>query len=202
MDSTIDTESKNHSVSVGHNANTHPNRTTMISIFEGLLNETRDYHQWNGDKCYEVAIEIEKGVYNHSISYADTKNIVKRWDNPIFVNMYKQFGIKVYSNLNPKAYVNNSRFIQRLVTGEFKPYELCSMEHQYMFPEHWMKYIDEKTKRDRMLYEINTEMATDIYLCMRCNQRKTSYYQLQTRSADEPMTTFVTCLNCGKRWKC
>ena len=29
-----------------------------------------------------------------------------------------------------------------------------------------------------------------------------SYYQLQTRSADEPMTTFVTCINCGARWKC
>ena len=31
---------------------------------------------------------------------------------------------------------------------------------------------------------------------------KCTYYQLQTRSADEPMTTFVTCINCGNRWKC
>lgn len=31
--------------------------------------------------------------------------------------------------------------------------------------------------------------------------RKTTYYQMQTRSADEPMTTFVTCVNCGNRWK-
>lgn len=23
----------------------------------------------------------------------------------------------------------------------------------------------------------------------------------QTRSADEPMTTFVTCTNCGNKWK-
>ncbi|KAI6698696.1 hypothetical protein NL676_018815 [Syzygium grande] len=35
--------------------------------------------------------------------------------------------------------------------------------------------------------------TTDQFKCGRCGQRKTTYYQLQTRSADEPMTTFVTC---------
>ena len=53
-----------------------------------------------------------------------------------------------------------------------------------------------------MLYEVRTEAATDIYKCGRCKKRECTFYQLQTRSADEPMTTFVTCLNCGTRWKC
>ena len=39
------------------------------------------------------------------------------------------------------------------------------------------------------------------FLCKKCNTRKTRYYQMQTRSADEPMTTFVTCNNCNNRWK-
>lgn len=38
--------------------------------------------------------------------------------------------------------------------------------------------------------------------CSRCKGQKTSSYSLQTRSADEPMTVFVTCLTCGKRWRC
>ena len=32
-------------------------------------------------------------------------------------------------------------------------------------------------------------------------KKKCTYYQLQTRSADEPMTTFITCLNCNNKWK-
>ncbi|PNH08820.1 Transcription elongation factor A protein 1 [Tetrabaena socialis] len=48
---------------------------------------------------------------------------------------------------------------------------------------------------------LNNTASTDMFQCGRCKQRKTTYYQLQTRSADEPMTTFVTCVNCQARWK-
>jgi DNA-directed RNA polymerase subunit M/transcription elongation factor TFIIS len=41
-----------------------------------------------------------------------------------------------------------------------------------------------------------------LFKCGRCRSMKTSYYEMQTRSADEPMTVFVSCLNCGKNWKC
>ncbi|KAI9156906.1 hypothetical protein LWI28_013889 [Acer negundo] len=43
--------------------------------------------------------------------------------------------------------------------------------------------------------------TTDQFKCSRCGQRKTTYYQMQTRSADEPMTTYVTCVNCNNHWK-
>jgi transcription elongation factor S-II len=41
-----------------------------------------------------------------------------------------------------------------------------------------------------------------LFTCGRCKSTKTTSTQKQTRSADEPMTVFVLCLNCGKRWKC
>ena len=43
--------------------------------------------------------------------------------------------------------------------------------------------------------------TTNQFQCGKCRQRQCTYYQMQTRSADEPMTTFVTCVNCGNRWK-
>jgi len=41
----------------------------------------------------------------------------------------------------------------------------------------------------------------DLFKCAKCGARDTTWTQKQTRSADEPMTTFVLCNNCGKRWR-
>lgn len=45
-------------------------------------------------------------------------------------------------------------------------------------------------------------LKASLFTCGRCKSTKTTSTQKQTRSADEPMTVFVFCMNCGKRWKC
>ena len=149
----------------------------------------------------KIAEDIEKGIYNKSIDIANKKNIKKKWSDSIFMDTYKNICIEIYSNLDKNSYIQNDRLFNRLTEKEFSSYEIAYMSHQRLFPEKWKKLIDEKSKRDRYLYEINKEMATDAYTCGRCHKKQCTYYQLQTRSADEPMTTFVTCLNCGKRWR-
>uniref|UniRef100_A0A8B9QC93 Transcription elongation factor n=1 Tax=Apteryx owenii TaxID=8824 RepID=A0A8B9QC93_APTOW len=43
--------------------------------------------------------------------------------------------------------------------------------------------------------------VTDLFQCGKCKKKNCTYNQVQTRSADEPMTTFVLCNECGNRWK-
>ena len=43
------------------------------------------------------------------------------------------------------------------------------------------------------------QVTTDEFKCGKCGKRKCTYYQKQTRSSDEPMTTFITCVNCGHK---
>ena len=69
------------------------------------------------------------------------------------------------------------------------------------FTDEWSKIVSEKKNRLENKYIPKIEASTDNFTCGKCKSKKCTYYQLQTRSADEPMTTFVTCLNCGKRWK-
>ena len=56
-------------------------------------------------------------------------------------------------------------------------------------------------KHDKLKYELKPEAMTDMFQCGRCGSRSCSYYEVQTRSADEPMTQFVNCLKCNNRWK-
>jgi transcription elongation factor S-II len=58
-------------------------------------------------------------------------------------------------------------------------------------------HMQKETKRS------NNESGniTDMFMCGKCKKRRCTYYQMQTRSADEPMTTFVRCLECSHRWK-
>ena len=61
--------------------------------------------------------------------------------------------------------------------------------------------IEEKRIKDENKFTPKIEASTDDFICGKCKSKKCTYYQLQTRSADEPMTTFVTCLDCGNRFK-
>lgn len=178
-------------------------RKIVNDIFIELFNEENKKKNYNLDKSLigKYVIDIEKGIYNKTIKSATEKNIIKKWDNYIFKDLYKNYAIQVYSNLKSDSYIKNERLMKRLIDNEFKGYEIANMSHYYSFPERWKSLLDQKTKRDRYLYEINKEMATDAYTCSRCFKKECTYYQLQTRSADEPMTTFVHCLNCDARWK-
>tara|TARA_Y100001970_G_C14245809_1_gene868119 strand:+ start:3521 stop:4033 length:513 start_codon:yes stop_codon:yes gene_type:complete len=152
----------------------------------------------NNDK---IARRIERGVYNYSLEKAEKNKIVKAWDNRLFKQIYIDKCRSIYTNLKSDNYIQNKRLLNRLLDKEFKARELAFMTPQHIFPEKWKDLLDLKYKRDKVLYESKPEAMTDQFKCSRCKKRKCSYFELQTRSADEPMTVFITCINCGKRWK-
>ena len=145
-----------------------------------------------------TALNLERGIYNYTLQESDAKNIVKKWENGYFVQIYADRLRTVCINLaNPSV-------IQRIASKQIKAHELAFMTHQDMHPEKWAALIKAKQTRDKHKYETKVEASTDNFTCpnSKCRSTKCTYYQLQTRSADEPMTTFVTCIDCGKRWKC
>merc|ERR1712244_131901 len=91
----------------------------------------------------------------------------------------------------------NKELKEELLSGQIKTSRLVTMTTEEMADKKWAM---EEARNDQCL-DVSQAM-TDEYKCGRCKQRKCKYSQAQTRSADEPMTTFVTCLNCGNRWKC
>ena len=144
---------------------------------------------------------IEKGIYNYTIEKCNMKDIMPLWDNPFFIDIYVSKSKNIYSNLNNKSYVNNVKLIEKIKNGVILPYDLAFIDTHKLFPERWADIIDEKLKVDKMLNESLQESATDIFECPRCHKNKTIYLQIQLRSSDEPMTNFITCMNCGNKWQ-
>ena len=137
---------------------------------------------------------LEKGVYNYCLKEADLRKVVKKWDNKYFVQIYIDHLRSVYTNLNPSI-------IEQIESGAIKPHMVAFMTHQELSPEKWGEMIDAKSKRDKNKFEVNIEAATDTFTCRKCKSKRCTYTAVQTRSADEPMTIFVSCLDCGQRWK-
>ena len=144
----------------------------------------------------KMAINIEKSIFNYTINEAKNKNIVRKWENKYFQQIYKNRLRSIYLNLK------NESFCEKIKKKRIKTSMLHKMTHQEMCPEKWKSMIDAKIKRDKNMTSVNMSAATDEFTCYKCKKKKCTYYQLQTRSADEPMTTFVTCLVCSNRWKC
>jgi len=145
---------------------------------------------------------LERGIYNWSIDTGKTKKIITKWSKKEFCDIYLTKTYSILSNINSNSGVDNTFIINALNKGEIKSYKIPYMTHQELFPKHWETIIADKIIRDKSKYEINLEAATDEFKCWKCKKRKCTYYELQTRSADEPMTTFVSCLSCGNHWKC
>lgn len=146
--------------------------------------------------------ELEKGIYNWTINFAIEKSVTKNWNNPIFRQIYFDKARSVVLNLSPDSYVQNHRLHLRLSEEhEFTPRDIAFMSPDNMFPERWRDIMDIKLKREQNLGEIELTAMTDAFKCSRCKKRECVYYERQTRSADEPMTLFITCLNCNNSWK-
>ncbi|KAI4306567.1 hypothetical protein L6164_029832 [Bauhinia variegata] len=98
---------------------------------------------------------------------------------------------------------NNPDFRRKVLTGVVKPEWLLNMTSEEMASERRKK--ENEQIKQKALFEcergLQPKATTDQFKCGRCGQRKTTYYQIQTRSADEPMTTYVTCVVCNNRWK-
>jgi transcription elongation factor S-II len=149
------------------------------------------------DEMYtKYAKNLEKGIYNYCINQSTERNIVKKWENQYFVHLYVDRLRSIYMNINSESLKD------KVINNTIKIHEIAFMNHQEMQPIKWHKLLEDKKIRDEYKYAPKIEASTDNFTCWKCKSKACTYYQLQTRSADEPMTTFVTCINCGQRWKC
>ena len=102
----------------------------------------------------------------------------------------------------------SEKIITRLKKYEFDSFVIgCAVDKSLIKKDdelfnRYEKYIPLKNKQSANDNLLENPMKVDegIFTCSKCKSQKTLSYQKQTRGADEPMTNFITCYNCGKKW--
>ncbi|KAL9672633.1 hypothetical protein QQ045_028885 [Rhodiola kirilowii] len=160
------------------------------SLFEGLskvLGEVDDDLRPSVTACdpIRIAVSVESVMFE---TWGRTNGAQK--------SKYRSIMFNIKDSKNPD-------FRRKVLLGLIDPSRIPTLTAAEMASDK-RKSENEKLK-EKALLECERggppKSTTDQFKCGKCGQRKTTYFQLQTRSADEPMTTFVTCVNCDNRWK-
>ena len=137
------------------------------------------------EEIISVAKQIEAAAYANAGSVNDP---------------YKQKMRSLFQNLKNKS---NPALRKDVFSGKITPKNFVVMSHDEMKSES-RRAEDEKLEKQNMnqamVAQVEKSISTE-FQCGKCKQRMVAYSQAQTRSADEPMTTFCECMNCGNRWK-
>lgn len=150
--------------------------------------------------------DIERGIFNYCVAYTNRKQNVASWEDQLFRSLYMNTARRVIVNLDNDSYVNKghtdaAHIIHRLEKEEVKPYEIANMRPEDMCPFKWKEIIETRLQKEHNTDNLKLEAKTDLFTCFKCMGRSCTYTQQQVRSADEPMTLFITCTLCENKWR-
>jgi DNA-directed RNA polymerase subunit M/transcription elongation factor TFIIS len=145
--------------------------------------------------------DLEIGIFNWTIDFSNKNNIIKNWNNISFKETYINKSVSVISNLDPKQYLNNNYILNIVHKKKIKPHEVPYLKSEETFPEKWNNIKSLLKKKEEGIKSNKNVSKTDQFKCGKCKKKECSYYELQIRSADESATLFITCLNCGSKWR-
>ncbi|GMM36851.1 transcription elongation factor [Saccharomycopsis crataegensis] len=158
-------------------------RNSMLdALYTGLAKENKT----NGpNEIFGVAKEIETEVFGMS----------NHMTNDFYRSKLRTLVANIRSSNNPE--LRAKLLSRRLAANKF-----VKMSPEEMANENLRKEREQIEKENlfKAKSAVEKKAVTDRFQCGKCKQRKVSYYQMQTRSADEPLTTFCECVNCGNHW--
>ena len=157
----------------------HPCRENFYKkLFELLDKYNKESYSYSQDDLQKFSLNIERGVFNYAVSNSSSKD----WDY-MFKHYYINKAVRIYTNLNPYSHIKNTELIHRFFKKEFTEFELAFFDSEKLFPSRYYEIIKEY-EAQKPKFSKPVEPTNDgAHFCGKCKTHKTTYYQLQTRSA-------------------
>jgi DNA-directed RNA polymerase subunit M/transcription elongation factor TFIIS len=161
-------------------------RTHVRSLFNQLL-------------CDETKSRIiEKSLKNSTFRRMSAQGLVPTFEDHHFVTIYKSSALGLLN-----SFKRNPTLIDQYKKGLIDQ-DIMKVSSDILEPDGPISLAMNKLRTHQLRIEKNKIDEDDyegLFKCKKCGGKKTDYYQIQTRSADEPMTTYVTCKTCNTVWK-
>jgi DNA-directed RNA polymerase subunit M/transcription elongation factor TFIIS len=148
---------------------------------------------------HPLCVNLEKSTHNWAVRKSETLFDAAAIDNPRHMNRYKHKFLEMQKNLK-----HSPTLKQRILSGQLKTSKVFDLPLESLWPGGPYALAKEQGIKRAMAKDYNLANEKDykgLFKCNKCKGYKTTYYELQTRSADEPMTVFVTCHVCKLTWK-
>ncbi|PKK25062.1 transcription elongation factor A protein 2 isoform X2 [Columba livia] len=159
-------------------------RNKCREMLTAALQADDDYVAIGAD-CEHIAAQIEECIYQ------DVKNTDMKYKN------------RVRSRISNLKDSKNPELKKNVLCGAITPEQIAVMTSEEMASNELKEIRKAMTKeaiREHQMAKTGGTQ-TDLFTCGKCKKKNCTYTQVQTRSSDEPMTTFVVCNECGNRWK-
>lgn len=143
----------------------------------------------------DMAIKIEQSIFEYALNYCQNN----KYDTGFIKPTYDDKLNFILSNLDEnKKGIENKTLKKFLFEKKINPSYIAFLSPAQIHPEKWSYIIKKKEYVEQREKNI---AYSDAYKCRKCGESKCKVTQAQTRSADEPMTTFVVCLVCHNTFK-
>lgn len=186
-----------------HQEHAGENTVNSSDLYENISEEDALKKYKFGNSKYDKALEMFINSFKANIENVNfdkagklSKLIVEHIISEYLNTFPKEVRSKSH-NLKENAKLCMNVYYESLDSADF-----VKMSVEEMQSEDLKSKDSEYIKNSLLASQLAKSAAeTDIFKCSKCKQNKCVYSQLQTRSCDEPMTTFVTCTVCGHVWK-
>jgi DNA-directed RNA polymerase subunit M/transcription elongation factor TFIIS len=143
--------------------------------------------------------EFENALFVQISDFATNNNI--RLHSNEFIKLYMDKYIHILLNIDNNSYVKNDYMYEKIKNNEFKLIDLLNMAPRDMCPDKWAFYKNIEEANINAISQGGSMLCrTKVFICSRCKKNDTEYYERQSRSADEPSTFYISCVNCKKKW--
>lgn len=167
--------------------------TTVIEFYVPEKERKKTIKILSGYFGNKTCIKIEKGIYDFTRQFCESNG-----SNLIMANsIYKDKVDDIIFNLN-QQHATIIKITKKINKKQYNPYNLAFLRPDELDEDNWMKIVMRRQLTEDKLKNLPT---IEWNSCRNCKHTEYFYYQLQTRSADEPMTTFYICKNCDKTYK-